>query len=88
MHRGEELTSGSSVKYLGVVADKDLKWKEQVSHVRKKCLATFSKLRRIFPALPVSTRMLLYNALVLPHLDFCSSVCRVANVKNKPPDFE
>ena len=73
VHRGEELTSGSSVKYLGVVVDKDLKWKEQVSHVHKKCLATLSKLRRIFPALPVSTRILLYNALVLPHLDFCSS---------------
>ena len=56
------------------MVDKDLKWKEQVSHVRKKCLATLSKLRRIFPALPVSTRILLYNALVLPHLDFCSSV--------------
>ena len=74
VHRGEELTSGSSVKYLGVVVDKDLKWKEQVSHVRKKCLATLSKLRRIFPALPVSMRILLYSALVLPHLDFCSSV--------------
>ena len=73
VHRGEELTSGSSVKYLGVVVDKDLKWKEQVSHVCKKCLATLSKLRRIFPALPVS-RILLDNALVLPHLDFCSSV--------------
>ena len=51
VHCGEELTSGSSIKYLGVVVDKDLKWKEQVSYVRKKCLATLSKLCRIFPAL-------------------------------------
>ncbi len=52
----------------------ELKWKDQVSHMRKKCLASLSKLRRVFPALPVTTRKMLYNALVLPHLDFCSSV--------------
>ena len=31
-HRGEELTSGSSVKYLGVVVDKDLACTQSVGH--------------------------------------------------------
>ena len=53
----------SRIKYLGVVVDRELKWKDQVSHVHQKCLASLS-----------TTRMMLFNALVLPHLDFCSSV--------------
>ena len=74
VHRGIELVNESRIKYLGVVVDRELKWKDQVSHVCQKCLASLSTLRRIFPALPTSTRMMLFNALVLPHLDFCSSV--------------
>ncbi len=31
-------------------------------------------LRRLFPALPLRTRLMLFNALILPHLEFCSSV--------------
>ena len=74
VHCGEEVASGTRVKYLGLMVDRELKWKDQVSHVRKKCLATLSRLRRLFPALPMSTRLMLYNALVLPYLGFCSSV--------------
>ena len=74
VHRGIELVNESRIKYLGVVVDKELKWKDQVSHVCQKYLASLSTLSRIFPALPISTRMMLFNALVIPHLDFCSSV--------------
>ncbi len=73
VHGGTEVVNGSRVKYLGVAVDRELKRKDQVSHVRKKCLASLSKLRRVFSALPITTRKMLYNALVLPHLDFCSS---------------
>ena len=70
-HRGECIRSKHEVKYLGVVVDEDLKWKKHVQEVRKKCLIGLSQMRRISQFLPVHTRKSLYNALVLPHIDYC-----------------
>ena len=85
MHHGVALEAEASVRYLGVTLDKDLKWDEHVLRVRKRCLASLAQLRRIFPSLPIKTRILLYNALVLPHLDYCSSVwnCCSAGMRSK-----
>ena len=45
-----------------------------MSLLRRKCLASLAQLRRVFPVLPRRTRIMIYNALVLPHLDYCSCV--------------
>ncbi len=37
-------------------------------------LASLAQLKRVFSALPRRSRIMLYNALVLPHLDYCSCV--------------
>ena len=42
--------------------------------VRQKCLAGLATIRRASAYLPSSTQRLLYNALVLPYLDYCSVV--------------
>jgi len=59
---------------LGVVVDEDLTWRKHIQEVRKKCLIGLSQLRRISQFLPMKTRKTLYNALVLPHLDYCCVV--------------
>ena len=42
--------------------------------VREKCFIGLAKLRRLRNVLPSRTKKQLYNALVLPHLDYCSVV--------------
>ena len=72
--RGEEITHLNSIKYLGVVVDKDLNWKRHITEVRRKALAVIATIRRARGYLPVQTRKLLYNTLVLPHMDYCSVI--------------
>ena len=71
---GETINTQDSVKYLGVVVDQNLTWEQQVSKVRQKSLAGLAFIRRGSAYLPSSTRCLLYNTLVLPHLNYCSVV--------------
>ena len=54
--------------------DDRLLWKEQITAVRRKCFCGLSKLQKLRDVLPVSTKKKLYNALVLPHVDYCSVV--------------
>jgi hypothetical protein len=42
--------------------------------VRKKCFGALAKLRRLKNVLPPDLKKRMYNALVLPHLDYCSVV--------------
>ena len=70
--REEEICPQQSVKYLGITIDRDLSWSQHVENVRKKSLAGLAAVRRASAYLPTAVRRLLYNALVLPHLDHCS----------------
>ena len=49
-------------------------WTQHLENVRRKCLAGLAAIRRSNTYLPTATRRMLYNALVLPHLDYCSTV--------------
>ena len=60
IHQGVTLTPEPKVKFLGVIVDKDLNWNEHVTSIRKKCLAGLAQLRRIFPAVPRRTEVLLH----------------------------
>ena len=62
------------MKYLGVLVDRELSWMDHVRKVRIKSLNALGMIRRIRSCLPVITRRTLYNALVLPHFDYCSVV--------------
>ena len=70
----EKIVRSKAVKCLGVVIDDELNWKEQVKNVRRKCFTGLSKIRRLRNVLPSTTKKQLYNALVLPHMDYCSVV--------------
>ena len=69
--RGEAILRSKKVKYLGVWIDDELKWNEHIKTVRRRCLMGLDKLRRLREVLPVNIKKTLYNALVLPHLDYC-----------------
>ena len=62
------------MKCLGVLLDDGLTWTEQVQSVRKWCFAGLAKLRSLKDVLPPDIKKKVYNALVLPHSDYCSVV--------------
>ena len=76
---GTTIPERDSVRYLGLTIDKDLSWKTHVSNVRKKAFAAIGCIRRASQYLPVKIRKMLYNSLVLPHLDYCSTVWHSCN---------
>ena len=72
---GEQLPRRRMVKCLGVSIDDGLTWREHVDALRKKCYCGLAKLRRLRDVLPPETKKeKVYNALVLPHLDYCSVI--------------
>ena len=71
---GQKIERSKCVKCLGMLLDDGLTWKEQVQNVRKRCFAGLAKLRRLKDVLPSGIKKKAYNALVLPHLDYCAVV--------------
>ena len=76
----QEVMRMKTAKCLGVVIDDDLKWQNHIAEVRRKCFAGLAKLRRLRDALPASTKKTLYNAIILPHLDYCSVVWQECSI--------
>ena len=71
---GEQLSRSRIVKCLGVSIDDGLTWREHIESLRRKCFCGLAKLRKLRDVLPTETKRKVYNALVLPHLDYCSVV--------------
>ena len=78
---GELLTRSTEVKCLGVVIDDKLSWKAQINSMRRKTYGGLSKLKRLRNVLPTDLKKKLYNALVLPHLEYCSVVWQECSVE-------
>ena len=79
--RNEAIVRSTKVKYLGVWIDNELKWSEHIAVVRRRCLLGLSKLRRLRDVLPVNIKKSVYNALIMPHLDYCSVLWQECSVK-------
>ena len=77
---GVELLKQDAVKYLGVIVDRELNWKQHIDGVRKKSLACLASIKRAGTYLSCRTKKMLYSSLVLPHLDYCSVVWNICGV--------
>ena len=64
----------NNLKYLGVLLDTTLSWKDHVEHIGNKISSRLSILRRARKVLPKPTCQMLYNTIVLPLFDYCSPV--------------
>ena len=60
----------SNVKYLGIIFDENMSWKNQANHSRKKAYHSLHKIRKIMQFLENTMVFLLLNALVLPHNNY------------------
>ena len=64
----------NSCKYLGIILDSHLKFIEQFDSTLgklKQALGIFSRAAKFIPA---NSRITLYNTLILPHIDYCSTI--------------
>jgi hypothetical protein len=62
------------MKYLGVIIDNELNFKSYGKEVLKKIARKVGLLRRVAGSLKMETKIKVYQAIVAPHIDFCSSV--------------
>lgn len=70
---GSALPYSHTVKNLGIIMDSNLSWKPQVSAVSKKVFGAYGSLKRWKNLLPVKTKILLANTLLLPILDYADA---------------
>ena len=69
----------SSAKFLGIWITQNLSWNLQVDHICKKARRTIGFIHRAFHSAPVSTRRILYLALVRPILENGSTTWHLLN---------
>ena len=68
------IQSKEAVKYLGIYLDQSFNFQEEVKNILRKMAMGIKTLNVIKHPFPVSTRILLMNALILSHLHYSSVV--------------
>ena len=61
-------------KSLGLAIDAQLSWSKHVDEISKKVSSAIGALKRVRPFIPTDVAVQIYNALILPHFDYCSPV--------------
>lgn len=63
-----------NVKYLGIIVDEKMKFRDNTDYVIKKMSKKVNWLRRMKKKLDRPTKISIYQSLILPHIDYCSSI--------------
>ena len=71
---GEAIEQKTSVKYLGVILDNQMKWKDHISLVSSKVSRAIGMIKYAKKVLPTNLLKMLYLGLVEPHFRYCCSV--------------
>lgn len=70
----KNLQQVKSIKYLGVIIDDKLDFKENFDYVCEKVSKKVSFLGRISKKLDFTTKILIYITCIAPHIDYCSTI--------------
>jgi len=84
-HGGAVIEQVPSFKYLGITLDENLNFGEHLSDVARKISSRIGVLGRIRNFLSVEHRVMVHNAIVLPYLDYCSTVWSNTCIKYTDP---
>lgn len=76
---GEKIGMVRSIKYLGVIIDDQLKFDENAKHVSKKVASKIYLFGRISKNLTFGARHKVYQSIILPHFQYCTSLLFAAN---------
>ena len=69
----------SEMKYLGIMIDENLNFKEQIKNVVNKVSKKVYFLGRMKRKLDRDTKCMLYKTLIVPHIDYSSSILFLCN---------
>jgi len=61
-------------KSLGLTIDAHLSWSKHVDDICKKVSSAIGALKRVRPFISKAITIQIYNALIMPHFDYCSPV--------------
>ena len=75
-----EIVQTNIAKFLGVLIDNNLSWKNHIEYIAKKIAKRVGIIKRIRHTLPLKTLNTLYNTLILPYLNYCNIIW----ANNKP----
>ena len=64
----------STTKSLGILIDNNMAWHSHIDNLSKKIASVIGAIKRIRPFVSPEILHYIYNALVLPHFDYCSIV--------------
>ena len=72
-------------KSLGLTTDAQLSWSKHVDEICKKASSAIGALKRVRPFISTDVAVQIYNALILPHFDYCSPVwdCTIGYLSDK-----
>ena len=71
---GAEIKRKYSVEYLGVTVDENLKWDSHINNVANKISRNLGIMGRIRYFVSCKELKILYNSLILPHLNYCAAI--------------
>ena len=71
---GKSIKKVKEAKSLGLLIDEHLSWAKHIEEISKKISSAIRALKRIRPFISESTALQIYQALILPHFDYCSPV--------------
>ena len=77
---GQRIKQVPKYKYLGVIMDDSLSWKDHVQHILMKASARLGMLRRLRNDISIHTANIVYKSYILPILDYCDTVWNCCNV--------
>ena len=74
--------------FLGLTLDTNLNWKKHTEEVSNKCSKIVSILNRLKHVLPLEIKIILYNAQILSHMNYCIMIwgyqgSRIMNIQKK-----
>ena len=78
-----ELPTSKTLKILGIYMDNQMKWNDQINHLRSKTIGTVKHLHRVNKILPLKAKLTLYNSLVASHLNYGDIVWAGCNEEDK-----
>jgi hypothetical protein len=70
-----------NIKYLGVQIDNRLAFKEHLSLIVMKMAKKKKFLGRISKKITCTTKTMIYQSIIQPYIDYCSSIIFMANEK-------
>lgn len=70
----DKIENVNVIKYLGVMIDKHLNFREHVNYITKKISKKINFLFRIGDSVSALTRIIIYKSIIAPHFDYCSTI--------------